>query len=312
MEKSFGLSFYLKKNKHDRNRKSMIYMRITVDGDTCDISTKRKCESKRWNKISGRMSIKEEGALEFNSYLDTLQQKVFEAKRKLIELDREISPTHIKDVMLGISLNREKRMLMQIFQHHNDQIIWNNPNQHNVYGKNGPGVQYEISIWDSWFKEYRSENVQNLVKRNSSILFGTISTEYGNYMGETSLFKVGANGNFTSTYDYSIPPVDAVDNFAYHNDIGYDKLRVVGPKGLFDDWGTTPVDEVALNGWVSFRENYKEGDIDPFNGQKVTYSERHAAWKGAILFAMVVDQKKSAISEFIRTNYSDNEHSGRS
>ena len=50
MEKSFGLSFYLKKDKHDRNGKSTIYMRITVDSETCDISTKRKCESKKWEQ----------------------------------------------------------------------------------------------------------------------------------------------------------------------------------------------------------------------------------------------------------------------
>ena len=97
-------------------------MRLTVDGEICDISTKRKCESKKWNKISGRMNVKEEAATEFNSYLDTLQLKVFEAKRKLIELDREISATSIKDVMKGKSINRERRMLMEIFQHHNDQM----------------------------------------------------------------------------------------------------------------------------------------------------------------------------------------------
>jgi site-specific recombinase XerD len=122
MEKSFGLSFYLKKNKHDRDKKSVIYMRITVDSEICDISTKRKCETKKWNKISGRMNVKDEWALEFNSYLDTLQQKVFEAKRKLLELDKEITPAKIKDVMLGKSIIREKRMLMEIFQHHNDQM----------------------------------------------------------------------------------------------------------------------------------------------------------------------------------------------
>ena len=99
MEKSFGLSFYLKKNKHDQDRKSVIYMRITVDGETCDMSTKRKCDSKKWNKISGKMYVKEEGSHEFNAYLGTFQQKVVEAKRKLLELDKEISPAHIKDVL---------------------------------------------------------------------------------------------------------------------------------------------------------------------------------------------------------------------
>jgi site-specific recombinase XerD len=122
MEKSFGLSFHLKKSKHDNDKSSIVYMKITVDTEICEISTKRKCESKKWNKISGRMNAKEEASTAFNSYLDTLQQKVFEAKRKLLELDKEITPNNIKDVMLGKSVTREKRMLMEIFQHHNDQM----------------------------------------------------------------------------------------------------------------------------------------------------------------------------------------------
>ncbi len=36
MEKSFGLSFSFKKNQHDHDRKSVIYIRITVDGEKCD------------------------------------------------------------------------------------------------------------------------------------------------------------------------------------------------------------------------------------------------------------------------------------
>ncbi len=32
----------------------------------------------------------------FNSYLDTLQQKVFEAKRKLIEIDKHLTGENIK------------------------------------------------------------------------------------------------------------------------------------------------------------------------------------------------------------------------
>jgi site-specific recombinase XerD len=122
MEKSFGLSFHVKKSKHDKEKKSIVYMRITVDGKTCDISTKRKCEPKKWNKISCRMNAKEGAAIEFNSYLDTLQLKVFESKRKLIELDQLLTPENIKTLLLGKSINQEKHMLMEIFQHHNDQM----------------------------------------------------------------------------------------------------------------------------------------------------------------------------------------------
>ncbi len=57
----------------------------------------------------------------FNAYLDTLQQKVFEAKRKLIETDKELTAANIKNLLLGKD-NRKKYMILEVFQYHNDQM----------------------------------------------------------------------------------------------------------------------------------------------------------------------------------------------
>ena len=122
MEQSFGLFFFLKKSKNVQDSARTVYMRITVDGNLAELSTKRKCEKEFWNLSSGRMNRKYETAKEFNAYLDTLQQKVFEAKRKLLELDKPVTPQNIKGLLLGKSITCEKRMLMEIFKHHNDQM----------------------------------------------------------------------------------------------------------------------------------------------------------------------------------------------
>src|SRR5450755_532722 len=104
MEQSFGLVFHLKKPKNFQKGELPVYMRITVDGQSCEISTKQKCIPEIWNKDSGRQTGKSEKASIVNSYLDTLQLKVFEAKRKLIEIDKPISPNAIKDLLLGKSI----------------------------------------------------------------------------------------------------------------------------------------------------------------------------------------------------------------
>src|SRR5664279_1192038 len=122
MEQSFGLVFHLKKPKNFLKGEVPVYMRITVDGLFCEISTKQKCNSELWNRDAGRVTGKSEKANAVNSYLDTLQLKVFEAKRKLIEIDKPITPNAIKDLLLGKSIGGPKRMLMEIFQKHNDQI----------------------------------------------------------------------------------------------------------------------------------------------------------------------------------------------
>ncbi|HUZ59679.1 MAG TPA: site-specific integrase [Hanamia sp.] len=121
MEKSFGLFFHLKKNRDFIEGELPVYMRITVDGIFTEISTKRKCDSNNWNVTAGRMSGKSESAKTFNAYLDTLQQKVFEAKRKLIETDKELTAESIKNLLLGKD-TRKKYMVLEVFQYHNDQM----------------------------------------------------------------------------------------------------------------------------------------------------------------------------------------------
>ncbi|MEO7049457.1 MAG: site-specific integrase [Ferruginibacter sp.] len=121
MEKSFGLFFHLKKNRDLVEGELPVYMRITVDGIFTEISTKTKCNSNSWNVSAGRMSGKSDTARIFNAYLDTLQQKIFEAKRKLIETDKELTAENIKNLVIGKD-TRKKYMVLEIFQYHNDQM----------------------------------------------------------------------------------------------------------------------------------------------------------------------------------------------
>lgn len=67
------------------------------------------------------MSGKGDEVKAFNAYLDTLQQKVFEAKRKLLELDKPLSCESLKTSLHG----REtivKRLVLEIFARHNEQM----------------------------------------------------------------------------------------------------------------------------------------------------------------------------------------------
>ncbi len=121
MEKSFGLFFYLKKPKVETNDGIPIYMRITVNGEHFEVSCKRKCVPSRWNPSSGRMIGKGDEARAFNAYLDTLQQKVFEAKRRLIELDKPVAVESLKASLLGRDIT-PKHMTLETFSHHNEQM----------------------------------------------------------------------------------------------------------------------------------------------------------------------------------------------
>lgn len=120
LEKSFSLLFYLKKPKKYVSGNMPIYMRITVDEIPKEISTGRNCDPTKWNVTAGRCNGTKEDIKSLNAFLDTLQTKVHEARRKLLEKDEIITSDSIRAILKGT--NKNARMLLQIFQQHNDEV----------------------------------------------------------------------------------------------------------------------------------------------------------------------------------------------
>lgn len=120
LEKSFSLLFYLKKPKNYQKGSMPIYLRITVDGIPKEISTGRQCDPDRWNANSGRVNGTKEDVKSLNAYLDTLQTKVYEVRRRLVEKNETITADALKNVLKGTS--DKSKMIMTIFQQHNDQM----------------------------------------------------------------------------------------------------------------------------------------------------------------------------------------------
>ncbi len=121
LEKNFSLLFYLKKPKNYLVGKPMhIYLRITVDGACKELSIGRECEMDRWSSISGRMLGVKEDAKTLNAYLDTLQTKIYEARRKLLEKDETVTAETLKNTLRGTG--EQSKMVIELFQYHNDQM----------------------------------------------------------------------------------------------------------------------------------------------------------------------------------------------
>jgi integrase len=125
--KSFGVLFYIKKNRVGADGECPIYLRITVDKVSKTISTYRTYDPKYWNQATGRVIVKrnhpEDKGRALNAYLDTLQAKVFEAKHDLIESRKPVTAEAIRNLMQGRSDKGERpHFLMEIFQYHNSQV----------------------------------------------------------------------------------------------------------------------------------------------------------------------------------------------
>jgi hypothetical protein len=112
--------FFLRKPKNYKSGPLPIYLKQTVNGSPKELSAKRKCLPADWNAASGRVNGKKESARELNQYLDSLEQKVYQAKRKLIDNDQEITVDAIKDILIGA--DEHKVMILDVFSDHNKQM----------------------------------------------------------------------------------------------------------------------------------------------------------------------------------------------
>jgi site-specific recombinase XerD len=120
IEKSFGLLFFLKQSKHQKSESRYVFLRITVNGKSKEISTKKQWEISRWSSNSGRALGNREDSRTLNTFLESMSAQVYYAKQMLTEAKKEITAEAIKDFLIGKV--EDKRMILEIFQRHNDQM----------------------------------------------------------------------------------------------------------------------------------------------------------------------------------------------
>lgn len=97
-----------------------VYLRITVEGVSKEVSTRRTCEPERWSSEAQRVKGTKIEHRSLNVYLDTLERKVHEARTNLIESGKVITSEALKNALLGIE--EGVRTILEVFQEHNKQM----------------------------------------------------------------------------------------------------------------------------------------------------------------------------------------------
>ena len=120
LSKTFTLLFYLKKPKNYESGKVPIYMRVSVDGRRIEITTKRECEPEKWKSSAGRQIGQKEEVRSLNAFLDSLQTKVYESQRVLVDSGRPVTADSIKEILTGVTLR--PRMIIEVFSEHNQEM----------------------------------------------------------------------------------------------------------------------------------------------------------------------------------------------
>ena len=141
--KSFGLLFYLKKQRGNAKGERPIYLRITIDGVLKEMSVQAKpgtpssvgslrpAEPLLRSPPAGRRPAfkqpqpltPDDEAQALNAYLDTLQAKVHEARHQLLMGGKPITAEAVRNIIQGKEASGERpHLLLEIFQYHNDQV----------------------------------------------------------------------------------------------------------------------------------------------------------------------------------------------
>lgn len=120
MNTSVSILFYIKRAKVNNLGVCPIYTRVTVNAKRFEFSTNKYINPEKWSSEGSKVKGSTEEARTINSHLDYLKNQVLEAEKKLFKKDIRITSENLKNELFG--LTETKRMLVPIFQDHNNKI----------------------------------------------------------------------------------------------------------------------------------------------------------------------------------------------
>lgn len=120
MKTKITLHFYAKSTKVNASGKLPIYVRLTVNGQRLEFSSKKFIEKTKWSSELAKMKGNTEEARSINSYLDMMRSKVLSAEMELLHKEEELSIENFQSILL--EKNKNHRMLIPVFQDHNSKM----------------------------------------------------------------------------------------------------------------------------------------------------------------------------------------------
>lgn len=120
MKTKITLHFYAKSTKSSTDGKLPIYVRLTINGERMEFSSKKFIDKSKWSSELAKMKGHTEEARSINSYLDMMRSKVLSAEMDLIHKDEDVSLKNVQSIIRGVYKNH--RTLVPIFQDHNDKM----------------------------------------------------------------------------------------------------------------------------------------------------------------------------------------------
>ncbi len=120
MEHNISILFYTRTARKTKNDLAPVYVRITVNGERLEHTTKRYVEVSKWSNKAGKMKGTNAEARALNSFLDAIKNKVYASERELTQDGKMITYKTFKEKWFGVDV--KQYMILQVFQQHNEQV----------------------------------------------------------------------------------------------------------------------------------------------------------------------------------------------
>lgn len=120
MKTKITLHFYAKKTKANVAGLLPIYIRLTVDGERLEYSSKKFIEKSKWSDDLAKMKGGSEEARSINSYLDSVKSQVIDIQMTLAHKKELLNVTNFRKYLFNETDG--ERMLIPIYKDHNKRI----------------------------------------------------------------------------------------------------------------------------------------------------------------------------------------------
>ena len=119
MKSTYRVLFYLKKNAILKTGKAIIMIRITINGEISQFSSKLQVNPEFWDVKTGKVKGRTAEANNINRQLDNLKSTIDKVYSKQFDDNGYATPEKIKNIILGVE--KKYKTVLEYFDLHNKQ-----------------------------------------------------------------------------------------------------------------------------------------------------------------------------------------------
>ncbi|HET8839721.1 MAG TPA: site-specific integrase [Flavobacteriaceae bacterium] len=117
---TFSISFFVRKKKSDPSF-GLLYVRVTINGQSIEISLKRDIPIENWNKSSSRYRGNSEQARTVNLFIERTSAKLYACYDQLNQEGQMITVHNLKARFLGT--DQKHKSLLELVEYHNTTMV---------------------------------------------------------------------------------------------------------------------------------------------------------------------------------------------